>query len=358
MSTGQSPTDSIARKRQMAQLLMQGAMTPQQAGPNSSPLQALIPLAYAMAAKRGLSQAGEEEQAYKQERQGDLARILAAGQATPEQRTYTAEPGIDQESVDANMQETVTPAKPGGRDAMVQAMLGSKFQDLQQAGLQASLTPQARWETVQGPRGSRISRNSATGEERQVIAPERPAAGTAGGARLSPTAQKELFEADESIQAGSNVMTLLNEAEKINNRKADPKTGKFVVADPSKADAYSGPWADLQVMASRVLPGKYEGADAATSLDNIVRGQALESLKAIFGGMPTEGERKILIELQASLDKTPEQRADILRRAKQAAERRIQFNSKKAKSLREGSYFRESIVDPAADDGWSIEAVP
>lgn len=362
-AAGQS-TPEIERKRQMARLLAQNAMTPQQTGPNSSMLQALVPLAMALASKRTMGEADEEQDAYAQKRQSELANILAAGQGTPAVPASPAmiplTPNDDEGNPNMSLPATpAIPAKAGGREAMVKAMLGSSFPDLQQAGLSASLTPQARWETVQGPRGARISRNTVTGEERQVIAPERPGAGAGtGGVRLSPTAQKELFEADESIQAGNNVMTLLSEAEKINNRRLDPKTGKWVVADEAKADAYSGPTADLRVLASRVLPGKYEGADAATSLDNIVRGQALESLKSIFGGMPTEGERKILIELQASLEKTPEQRADILKRAREAAQRRLQFNAKKAKSLREGTYFKESMTDPAGDDGWSIEVVP
>lgn len=151
-----------------------------------------------------------------------------------------------------------------------------------------------------------------------------------GEGKMSPAAQKELFEADETIQASKNAMGLLNEALRLNSK------------------AYSGPFANERIVASRVLPGKYEGADAATSLDNIVRGQALESLKAIFGGMPTEGERKILIDLQGSLEKTPEQREDIFKRAAQAAERRLKFNEEKAKSLRSGNYFKAGPnVDPA-----------
>jgi len=145
-----------------------------------------------------------------------------------------------------------------------------------------------------------------------------------GEGRMSPTVQKELFEADETLQAASNVIGLLDKAKEIN------KTAKF------------GPYAKERAKVKSWLPGEDEAANATIDLDNIMTGQALESLKLIFGGMPTEGERKILLDLQASVDKTPAQREAILNRARELAERRYSFNKSKADSLRSGQYFKES----------------
>lgn len=140
------------------------------------------------------------------------------------------------------------------------------------------------------------------------------------GSAMSATAQKELFEADDMINASKSALTMLKEAKTYNSK------------------AYSGVGATLRAKVMSNTLGS-DSADATVQLDNIIGGQALESLKSIFGGAPTEGERKILLELQASSDKTPTQRADIIARSEKAVQRRLEFNSNKAKSLREGSYF-------------------
>lgn len=139
--------------------------------------------------------------------------------------------------------------------------------------------------------------------------------------QLSASAQKELFEADEMAQASRNAIGMLREAKKLNNT------------------AYSGVGAKTRAVVASNLGVGGRSADDTINLDNLMTGQALESLKATFGGMPTEGERKILLDIQASADKTPTQRKAILDRAEQATLRRIKFNEEKAKALRSGTYF-------------------
>jgi len=152
-------------------------------------------------------------------------------------------------------------------------------------------------------------------------------------AQLSPTAQKELFDAEETIQASKNVIGILGEALKINDK------------------AYSGAYATERAIARSNLPGTDEAADATINLNNMMTGQALESLRATFGGSPTEGERQILLDMQAAPNKTPSQRKSIIERAQKAAETRIKFNEDKAKRLRSGEFFTEQ---PATqDEGWS-----
>lgn len=98
---------------------------------------------------------------------------------------------------------------------------------------------------------------------------------------------------------------------------------------------------------------------ATTELENVVLNQALASLKAIFGAAPTEGERQILVDLQASVDKTPEERKIIIGRAIQLAERRKSFYMDRANELRGGTYYQPgggmSGADtiPSGDDGWT-----
>jgi hypothetical protein len=50
-----------------------------------------------------------------------------------------------------------------------------------------------------------------------------------------------------------------------------------------------------------------------------------------------------LLEIQASPDKTPAQRQDIMERAKEAAASRIKFNEEKAKAIRSGTYLNEPL---------------
>lgn len=150
-------------------------------------------------------------------------------------------------------------------------------------------------------------------------------------ANMSATMQKELFEADDGVQSSRNVIDLLNTAQKLNDK------------------AYSGVGATTRAAVWSHIPGvDATSANATIDLDNIMTGQALESLKGVFGGMPTEGERKILMDMQASADKTPAQRKTIMDRAIKAAEKRLQFNASKAESLRSGTY---NAASPASVGG-------
>jgi hypothetical protein len=71
-------------------------------------------------------------------------------------------------------------------------------------------------------------------------------------------------------------------------------------------------------------------------------------MKSIFGAAPTEGERKILLDMQASVDKTPKQREAIMDRAIAAAQRREQYAKSKAVSIRDGSYLTQG-AQPVSD---------
>lgn len=170
-------------------------------------------------------------------------------------------------------------------------------------------------------RGQDITRSNA----QMTDARERDKIKNPGKTQLSSSAQKELFEADEMAQASQNTIGMLSEALKLNDK------------------AYSGFGAKERAVVRSNLPGQSDAADATVNLDNLMTGQALESLKATFGAAPTEGERKILMDMQASSDKTPKQRREIIQRAIQAADRRMKFNRSKADTLRKGTYFTDGI---------------
>ena len=141
---------------------------------------------------------------------------------------------------------------------------------------------------------------------------------------LSVAQQKEVLDADELAQTSQNTINTLNNALKIN------------------PIAYSGIGAKERALIRSNTPLLAESpeANATVQLENMITGQALEGLKAAFGNNPTEGERKIQLELQAAPSKTPAQREEIIKRAIAAAQNRLNFNVQKAEAIRGGTYMK------------------
>ena len=77
---------------------------------------------------------------------------------------------------------------------------------------------------------------------------------------------------------------------------------------------------------------------ATENFDNLVMTGALQSLKATFGANPTEGERKILLDLQAISTKPRAVRDEILRRALAAAKTKTARETKRLQGLKGGEY--------------------
>lgn len=155
---------------------------------------------------------------------------------------------------------------------------------------------------------------------------------------LTATDKKAILEADEAVMAGENVMGMLDRALELS-----PK-------------ALSGPTAQGRgYVASNLpdwmLPGDKAAGTATEELQNLVTAQALEQLKAVFGGMPTEGERKILIEIQGSVNKAPAVREEIFRRARGMADKRVKFSRERAAELRGGSFYSPDKASPPSSAG-------
>lgn len=153
--------------------------------------------------------------------------------------------------------------------------------------------------------------------------------------KLSATEQKEFFEAQDRYNSSSNAINLLNDALGYNK------------------DAFSGVTAGAATVANRI-PGvglfvNDKSATATTNLQNIINTQALENLKASFGSMPTEGERNFLLDLQASVDKTPAERESILKRGIQLLQQRQAFNKQKLEGLSSGNIYQEGSRMPQVE---------
>lgn len=158
---------------------------------------------------------------------------------------------------------------------------------------------------------------------------------------MSATAQKELIETEEQVQGGQAALELLSQAKKIND-SAMGFTGAGAIASAGS------------ILPEAVRPN---AVDATQNLDNILQSSALPQLKAIFGGMPTEGERKILLDVQGSSSKPAKVRKDIFARAEKAIQARLKFAEYKAKALRDGSYFSSPGAAPEQPTGANIDDI-
>lgn len=142
---------------------------------------------------------------------------------------------------------------------------------------------------------------------------------------LTATDKKAILEADEMVQSNQAAIDSLNRAKSLSKDAfAGPMAGKI-----GYATSFLGETSDL---------GK--SGSATLQLENEITTNALSQLKAIFGGAPTEGERKILLDIQGSASKPDNVRQEIFSRAIQLAEKRLAFNRKRADELRGGQFYK------------------
>jgi hypothetical protein len=167
----------------------------------------------------------------------------------------------------------------------------------------------------------------------EYIARVKALTGEGKGLTLSAQEQKELFEAEDIVNASKSVLLNLSKAKELNNK------------------AYSGFGAGARRTIARNIPGvgESEGVTATTEIENLVLSNGLDQLKAIFGGAPTEGERKILLDIQGSISMSPNERAKIWDRAMTAAARRMKSSQEKMDKIRKGAYGK--ITPEANADG-------
>ncbi|RVH49328.1 hypothetical protein [Sinorhizobium meliloti] len=147
---------------------------------------------------------------------------------------------------------------------------------------------------------------------------------------LTATDKKAILEADEMVAANENALKALETAKDLSGKA---NAGWFAGTRASIGNNLPD-WMVPDFVSSP------ESSEATTNFDNAVIGQALTSLKTIFGGNPTEGERKILLDLQGSSSLPEGVRGQILDRAIEMANRRLEFNRERAASLRGGDYYK------------------
>ena len=151
-----------------------------------------------------------------------------------------------------------------------------------------------------------------------------------GGRKLRSEDMKAINEADQDVLAAREIKSSINRALWLN----DPKR------------AYDGPAATQRAWLVNNTPiGSIPGVDdkrgvLTDEFSNLTTDLALKQLKTTFGGNPTEGERKILLDVQGAANQPREVRERILRRAQWFADRRLDYNRRLAAAVRDGSYYR------------------
>lgn len=149
--------------------------------------------------------------------------------------------------------------------------------------------------------------------------------GQRAGVKMSATMEKKLIESDDAINSSNSGIDLINQALSLNNKAYDGYGALPRAVFSSNIRSFSG-------------QKPSEKADATIALDNIIRNQVVTSLKSSFGGNPTEGERKFLVDIQASADKTPAQRKEILERGLNLLTEKMNSAKNRASAIRSGKY--------------------
>jgi hypothetical protein len=145
----------------------------------------------------------------------------------------------------------------------------------------------------------------------------------AGDDKLDPHTRGEISKADAAVQS------------------ADSSIGQLRTAIDLSKKAYSGVGASWRAgLTDSTIPWATPEASATKQLEQTITSQALESLKSTFGGNPTEGERKILLDIQGSVNQPAVTREAIFNKAIGLIEQRKQFHADSANRLRSGSYYK------------------
>ena len=84
---------------------------------------------------------------------------------------------------------------------------------------------------------------------------------------------------------------------------------------------------------------------------SLLANQAVSKLRTSFGGNPTEGERKILMDLSGIGSKSIEERAVIIKNAYKALNSAAERQSRRLRDINEGRYRETVEPAPAASEG-------
>jgi hypothetical protein len=137
---------------------------------------------------------------------------------------------------------------------------------------------------------------------------------------VTATEQKQIWDTEDLVNEGSNTVGTLEQAMSLNGQ------------------AYEGSLAGWRKSLGQLMGSDDPRYVATESFDNLIMTSALQSLRSTFGGNPTEGERKVLLDIQAISSKPRAVRDEILRRGMALAKTRIARETQRLTRLKGGEY--------------------
>lgn len=249
------------------------------------------------------------ETAY-QKMQADLARVAG----TPEEQQVR---DFYRSQLDAGPPQTREVFDPAlGRNVIQEWDSRSKQY---KAATMGGGAPAAGTPTAPGPGG-------AGAAPQPVLPPKKP---------LTAHEQTAIDDADKAVIANRAVIGTLQDAQRLSK------------------NAFSGLYpmqrAEIGAQIPDFLPGMSSNQTAKNTLllHNATISQAVDQLKTVFGGNPSEGERKILLDLAGSVSSPDDVRQKIYEKAIQAANERLGLNQRRAQEIRGGTYYNPGGGAPA-----------
>jgi hypothetical protein len=140
-------------------------------------------------------------------------------------------------------------------------------------------------------------------------------------AKLSPQEMKLKSETEDILTSTDQAMADLKRAYQLNPNTFDTSLGDIAQRKLLEAAGSKDP----KVIATR-------------EQTNLLSKSAVGKLKTAFGGNPTEGERKILLDLEGIDSKSKEERAIIMRNSYTALKNRREREQKRLNDIKQGLY--------------------
>lgn len=147
--------------------------------------------------------------------------------------------------------------------------------------------------------------------------------------------------ASSTAAAGRMSSTEINLRTETENNLANLNQAISDVAEAYRLNpnSYSGSLTDMAVRKLQETVGSDDPMIVNTRrIENLLGQQALGTLKAVFGGNPTEGERAILLELQGIGAKSLEERSEIMLRLYEVLQERQARETKRLDDILSGAY--------------------
>jgi hypothetical protein len=156
--------------------------------------------------------------------------------------------------------------------------------------------------------------NVNTGEKKQLK-----------GVPLGAAEQKLLTESENAVQAAATTAEQLQRAFELNDQ------------------AYSGGFPKLRMAMGRLISSEDPSYLASEDLENLMGRLALSQLKTTFPGAISDAERKVLTELQGSINLPRAARARIYANAIPTLRNVMERNANRIKQIKSGYYATRNV---------------